>query len=199
MVDSAARVPLLKREEVPAEAQAAYDHVAETRGGGQLGNVFKALANSPGALENVAAVGEFVRGGVVQGERFGSSLRRGLQELVILTVAHEVRNVYEWTGHWRTVDGFAERLHLSPEVLQMIGKPELEQQPAPVGASVRFARLVARGQEVDEATITSLKETLGDAGLVDLTVNVTYYLLLSRLIDVLKVPLDGSVEPRPFE
>ena len=190
MVESAARVPLLEREEITAEAQAAYDHVAQTRGG-QMGNVFKALINSPGALETVAAIGEFVRD--------GSSLRRGLQELVILTVAHEVRSVYEWTLHWRVVDGFAERLHLSPEVLQMIGKPELEQQPDPVGASVRFARLVARGQEVNEATITSLKETLGDAGLVDLTVNVTYYLLLSRLVDALNIPLDGGVEPRPFE
>ncbi len=189
MGESAARVPLLEREDVTAEAQTAYDHVAETRGG-QMGNVFKALVNSPGALENVAAIGEFVRS--------GSTLRRGLQELVILTVAHEVRSVYEWTLHWRVVDGFAERLHLSPEVLNMIGKPELEQQPNPVGASARFARLVARGEEVDEATITALKETLGDAGLVDLTVCVTYYLLLSRLVDALKIPLDGGVEPRPF-
>ncbi len=188
-METAARVPLLERDQVTAEARVAYDHVAETRGG-QMGNVFKALVNSPGALENVAAIGEFVRD--------GSTLRRGLQELIILTVAQEVRSVYEWTLHWRVVDGFAERLHLTPEVLGMIGKPELEQQPAPVGASTRFARLVARGEEVDEATIAALKETLGDAGLVDLTVCVTYYLLLSRLVDALRIPLDGGVEPRPF-
>ena len=189
MGESAARVPLLEREEVSAEAQAAYDHVAQTRGG-QMGNIFKALVNSPGALEEVAAVGEFVRS--------GSTLRRGLQELVILTVAHEVRSVYEWTLHWRVVEGFAERLHITPEVMGMIGTAQLERQPDPVGAAVRYTRLVARGDEVDDTTVAALKSALGDAGLVELTVCVGYYLLLSRLIDALRVPLDGGVEPRPF-
>jgi len=165
--ESAARVPLLEREEVSAEAQAAYDHVAQTRGG-QMGNIFKALVNSPGALEQVAAVGEFVR------------------------------SVYEWTLHWRVVEGFAERLHITPEVMGMIGTAQLERQPDPVGAAVRYTRLVARGDEVDDTTVAALKSALGDAGLVELTVCVGYYLLLSRLVDALRVPLDGGVEPRPF-
>ena len=98
------RMPLVEREDVPIDARPAYEHVAQSRGG-RMANVFKALANSSGALEKVAAVGEFVR--------FQSTLEPRLRELVILTVAHKTRCVYEWTHHW-LLSGCAGRALPSP-------------------------------------------------------------------------------------
>jgi alkylhydroperoxidase family enzyme len=185
MAPPEAQVRLVERNEVPEAARAAYDHVAEARGG-TMGNVFKALANSPGALEKVAAVGEFIR--------FRSKLDDALRELVILTVAANTKCAYEWTHHQLV----AERLEIAPEVLRLAGTPAMEQQPDPIGSAVRYARMVANGEHADHDTMHKLRDALGDEGIVELTVAVGYYLLLSRFINTIHVPLENGVEARPF-
>jgi len=113
---------------------------------------------------------------------------------VILTVAHETRCVYEWTHHWE----IAQQLGIAPAVLSAVGTTQLGREPDPIGATARYARLVAHAEEVDDATFTTLKGTLGDAGMVELTVTIGYYGLLARVINTLQVPLEEGVEPRPF-
>lgn len=180
-----ARIPLVERDDVPPEYLEAYDHVGAARGGaGTMGNVFKALANSPLILEKVAAVGEVLR---------EVGLDRKLQEFTILTVAHETKCEYEWGGHYR----FAERaLKVPPEELQTIGTPAAEQLPAPLGPAMRFTRLVTHGEEVDDETIETLRSSLGNKGLMELTVTAGYYLLLSRMLMTFRVPVEQR-EPRP--
>lgn len=180
-----ARVPLLDRGRVPAEARAAYEHVAQSRGG-RMANVFKALANSPSALEKVAAVGEFVR--------YQAGMNDMLRELAILTTAYETRCVYEWTHHWP----IARKAGASAELLASIGTAKIEREPDPVGVVVRYAGMVARAEEVDDATVEALKSRLGASGLVDLTVTIGYYGMLGRLINALGVPLDEGVTVQPW-
>ena len=179
------RVPLVEREEVAPGARAAYDHVARSRGG-EMPNVFKALANSPAALERIAAVGEFIR--------FQSRLDPVLRELVILTVARETRCAYEWSHHWE----IAQRIGVAPALLAAVGTDGIETEPDPIGPAVRFARLVARAQAVDDGTFAAVETALGKAGVVELTVAVGYYGLLGRLLNTLDVPLEPGVSARPL-
>lgn len=183
-----ARVPLVARGDVPADELASYDHIATSRGRDpeEMPNVFRALANSGGALERVAGVGEFVR--------FGTDFDDQLRELVILTVAQENRCAYEWTHHFH----LAERLGLSAEVLGSIGTPAIEATEGIVGAATKYARLVARGEPVDDATVSALAAEFGSGGLVDLTVLVGHYASLARFINTMQVPLEEGTEARPF-
>lgn len=173
-----ARVKLVEREELSPEAQKLYDHVSEVRGGtGRQGNVFKALANNPYTLEKVAAVGEYIR---------ATRKDPALNELAICVTAAEANCAYELGAHRNA----ALRAGVEERLLDMLGTLELEKEPYPVGPIARFARLVARGDEVDDATFDLLKSKLGDEGIIDLLATVGYYLMLARFINTVRLPLD---------
>lgn len=186
MAPAEAQVPLVERDQVQPEARSAYDHVAEVRGN-TMGNVFKALANSPIGLEKVAAVGEFIRG--------HSVLDPVMRELVILTVAAQTRCAYEWTHHHHWIK---RNLSVTPDVLAVAGTPALEQQPDPLGSAIRYARIVAAGEHADHETMDTLKKALGEQGLVELTITIGYYLLLARFINTMHVPIEDGAKPVPF-
>ena len=175
-----ARVPLVEREEMPEAGRPIYDRVSGARG--HMGNVFKALANSSGSLDKVAAVGELVR--------FQTNFDDKLREAVILTVAREMKCGYEYTHHYR----IAEKLGFDPEVLPRIATPEGEAQPAPLGPVLRYARLVARNEPVPDDLFEELRGHLGNAMLTDLTVMVGYYGLLARVINTFQVPVEEGTE-----
>ena len=186
MPKSSARVPLVERETVPAADLPAYDHVAKSRGAGRMPNVFKALANNPTVMDRVAAVGEYMR--------FQSKLDPQLRELAILTTAQEIRCAYEWTAHYT----IAQKLGVPAITLGSVGTPQVESGSAPLGAELRFARLVARGESVDDATFDAVKNHLGNAGVLDLIGLIGYYGLLARMLNTLQVPLDEGVEAIAF-
>jgi len=186
MAKSNARVPLVEREAVPAADLLAYDHVAKSRGAGHMPNVFKALANNPAVMERVAAVGEYMR--------FQSKIDPQFRELAILTTAQEIRCVYEWTAHYT----IAQKLGVPAKLLSSVGTPQIENESAPLGPELRFARLVERGESVDDATFDTVKSHLGNAGVLDLIGLVGYYGLLARMLNTLQVPLDEGVEAIPF-
>ncbi len=175
------RVAPLTRAQFPADRIAVYDHIVETRKLGHVGSMFAMMGHSPGALQAVASVGEHVR--------FHSVLSNDLVEIVICTVSRIVGNRYEWCHH----------IHRVPDALRSaVGTREIEAQPAPIGPAVTYARLLAEGETVDDALLEEIRETLGDEGLVDLTVMVGYYQLLGTFCTVLNVPLDAGVEDAPF-
>jgi alkylhydroperoxidase family enzyme len=185
-----ARVPLVEPEDLANEEERAiYNHVAKARGGRQ-GTIFKVLANSPGALQRAAAIGEWMR---------ESTLKRSVQELAVLTTAHELHCQYEWNGHYGFAKRLGERIGYPAELLEVTGTRKAEEFAAPFGPVARFARLVARGDEVDDATFAATKDAVGgDRGIVELVVLVGYYALLARVVSTLHVPSEGPREPAPM-
>ena len=79
-----------------------------------------------------------------------------------------------------------------------MGTPAAEAEPAPVGPALRLCRLVASGEDVDDALVAGLRESLGDAGLVDLVVMIGYYQLLGSFCAVLGIEVEDSVARVPF-
>ncbi len=185
------RLPPIKRlsapkEDCPADYLDAWDEILRTRGFDVMPNVFALLANSPGALSVVTPVGAYVR--------FETKFDDVVRELVIMTVAQELRCEYEWKHHWRV----AERVGATPELWAKIGTPELEAEPAPVGRAVRYARLLTHNETVDDALVETLKESFGADGFVDLSIMVGYYGMLARFINTVGVPVEDSYNEITF-
>ena len=178
----AARVSSVTRDEFPADQVATFDHIMETRKLSFMADLFAMMGHSPGALKAVASVGEHVR--------FHSVLDEVLREMVICTVSQEVGNFYEWCHH----------IHRMPDDMrEAVGTPAAEELPAPRGPALRFSRLVANNEAVDDALVEEIRASLGDQGLVDLTVMVGYYQLIGTFCTTLQVPIeDGLVRP-PFK
>ena len=59
--------------------------------------------------------------------------------------------------------------------------------------------MVANNQKVDDALIEEIRDSLGDQGLVDLTVMVGYYQLIGTFCTTLHVPIEDSIERTPMK
>ena len=100
---------------------------------------------------------------------------------------------------WATSSSGTITSHKVPERFRsVVGTPAMEAEPAPVGPALRLARLVASGEDVDDALVSQLRAELGDAGLVDLVVMIGYYQLLGSFCAVLGIEVDESVAHVPF-
>ena len=165
-----------KVDDAAPAARAVFDHILTTRKLGFLPNMFAVMGRSPSALEAVAAVGEHVR--------FHSALDQDLREMVICEVSAILGNKYEWRHH----------IHKVPERLRpIVGNAAIEDEPAPTGPALRFARLLAAGETVPDELVDSLQVELGDEGLIDLTVMVGYYQLLATFCATLGVEVEDAV------
>jgi 4-carboxymuconolactone decarboxylase len=180
------RLERMEREDCPDEYLDAWDEILRTRGFDIMPNVFSLLANSPGAMSVVTPVGAYVR--------YETDFDDVLRELVIMTVAQELRCEYEWKHHWRV----AERAGATPELLAKIGTPELEAEAAPVGPAVKYARLLTHNETVDDDLIATLKDSFGIRGFVDLTIMAGYYGMLARFINTVQVPVEDSYNDITF-
>ena len=177
----AQRLPRAERRDLSPEQVPIWDHVVKTRKLDFMPNMFAVMGQSPEALRAVASVGEHVR--------WHSALDNDLREMVICTVSQAVGNVYEWDHH----------IHKVPERLRgIVGTLAAEDEPAPVGPALRLCRLVASGENVDDALVADLRERLGDAGLVDLIVMIGYYQLLGSFCAVLGIEVEERVAHVPF-
>lgn len=177
-----ARVTSVTRDQFPADRVEIYDHIMETRKLTFMADLFAKMAHSPGALQAVASVGEHVR--------FHSVIDEVLREMVICTVSQEVGNFYEWCHH----------IHRMPDDMRAaVGTSAAEELPAPKGPALRYARLVANNEIVDDALVEEIRKCLGDKGLVDLTVMVGYYQLIGTFCTTLNVPIEDGLDRPPFK
>jgi len=181
-----ARLKRVEREDCPAEYLADYDEVMRTRNMTEMPNVFALLANSPAAMSVVCPVGAHVR--------YGTDFNDVLRELVIMTVAQELRCTYEWAHHWVV----AVRVGADDALLKKIGTPAIEAEPGEIGLATKYARMLTRNEEIADDMVDALKETFGIAGFVDLTVMIGYYGLLARFINTVRIPVEPDLDFPPF-
>jgi len=169
-------------EEASGELRAVYDRIAGARGG-YVGNVFRALGASPATLDVVAEVGAHFR-------RTGR-LDPITKELLVLAIAAELRNEYEWAHHWRAVTG----LGVEPDAVlrHLEGSPD-----AGIAAVLAVARAVATRGLVDPADVASVQAHHGDEGLVEVVVMAGHYGLLAAVIEVFEVPLEPWADATPL-
>lgn len=181
-----ARVPYVSREDLSADKQPIYDHIAATRGGidgGEMPNSFRLLMNSPDAADAVGRLGEHVR--------LGSTLDAVIRETAILGVARALDSRYVW-GHHEPV---ARAVGVRPAVIEAIrsGRAPMGLPPKE-GVFVQAGKEFVRDGALSEHTFQAVEHLLGSQGVVELVVVIGYYVMLNAMLASLGVEPDAHLE-----
>ena len=176
-----ARVPYVSREELDSAGQSIYDRIREDRGVAEVGLQFRALLNSPEAAGYLTSLGASLR--------FQSAMPDDLKELAIILVAREWNSGIEWTGH----SVAAANAGISDDAIEGIrtGKAPgcLEGSQADIA---RFVQQMIREKDVSDDNFQPVHELLGDRGVVDLTMTVSYYTALALAQIALRPEMGGG-------
>ncbi|MGI9380078.1 MAG: carboxymuconolactone decarboxylase family protein [Methyloligellaceae bacterium] len=154
---------------------------------GGLRGPFNPLLYTP-EIGNVSqALGEKIR--------FRSSLSDAVREIAILTVAAYWRADYEWFAHAK----IARNIGVNEQILSTIKDQRaipLEGDDAVLGKTQKFILELLERQRVSDETFDSAKESVGEAGVVELVLLFGYYTLISATLNTFEIPLpEGEVSP----
>ena len=170
------RIPAVTREQIALEDRPYYDEIVGSRGA--VRGPYPVLLHSPKLAARVAATGAYVR--------FEADLPDGLQEVVILATAAEVKAHYEFSAH----ASLAREAGVSEETIAAIAGGT-----APAGLSeeeqllVRYAQELLRNHKVGDSTFNAVKGRYGVRGTVELTVLIGHYLLVAQVLAAFDVVL----------
>ncbi len=148
-------------------------------------NIFKMLSWSPPALDG------FVRMG--SGLLYKGCLDPVLREIVIVRVGHLCGSEYEVRQHEHTLRA----LGAHPDVVAAIpaGADAVtsadDSLHAATGRALELADLMVSGQECAEVA-QALRDALDERALVELTVTIGYYLMVSRVLTTLDVDIEDE-------
>jgi 4-carboxymuconolactone decarboxylase len=171
----------MARESLDAEGQVIYDQIRQDRNSPEVGLQFQALLNSPKAAGYLTSMGAQLR--------FQSAIPENLKELAIILVAREWNSDIEWTGH----AVLAARAGISSHTIEAIRTGK-----APEGLQVdevviaRYVHQVIRDKEITDDAFEAAHQLLGDRGVTDLTLTVSYYTALAIAQIALKPEMGGG-------
>lgn len=180
--DSRSRIPLIKREDVPADRLPEYDR--------HIGPDMDSLAGlqGPGGLR-------------LHGSRdadVGNDLGGRLKELIRLVVSREMNQAFEWTVH----EPVGLREGLDPAIIDIVRHDKaLDGVPEKEAALIQLGREMFRDHKVSSATHARALAALGEHDLIDACVLMGDYAETAILLTVNDVRLPFSVPsllpPRP--
>lgn len=175
------RIPVVDPEHLDDAQQRVFDSIAGSRG--RVAGPFAVLLQRPELADRVQQLGALVR--------YGSAMPARLSELAILVTSRAWSCQFEWYAH----EKHAIDAGVPEPIIDAVRYGRRPDQMEPDEAAVRdyVAELLERHVVSDGVYATTL-ETLGVAGIVDLTVLVGYYTLLAMTLNAHQVgPPDGSV------
>ena len=177
------RLTQVTRDELPPEAQAAWDRIVGTRGG--VRGPFQVLINVPQLAERVADLGTYLR--------FEGQLAGADRELAVLTVAREMGSRFEWVGHER----IAREEGVRPEAIEIVrtkGSPQgLTEREQLV---VDVVQSLAREHRIPDELFARARDAFGQARLVELVGLAGYYTMTAYALVGFEV--EPAAGERPF-
>jgi 4-carboxymuconolactone decarboxylase len=179
------RIPPEKMTE--AQKKAAAELAAGPRG--ELRGPFIALLRSPGLLDPVQKVGEYLR--------FNCPLDRRVTELATLIAARFWTQQYEWQAHRE----HAMKAGLDPAIADAIAegrRPTGMKQDEEIVYELLTETL--HNRSVSDATYARAVAKFGEAGVVDLVGLAGYYLMLAMVMNMARTALPAGKSPQltPF-
>jgi 4-carboxymuconolactone decarboxylase len=148
---------------------------------------FIALLRSPELLDRLQRVGEYLR--------FDNSVAQRLIELAILITARHVTNQFEWALH----HPLALTAGVARSTLDAVEARKRPEAMAEDEAVVHdFVVELLRTSAVSDATYARAVQTFGEAGVVDLTATVGYFVSVCLVMNVAGTPAPAS-EVRPLK
>ncbi|MGH7934447.1 MAG: carboxymuconolactone decarboxylase family protein [Candidatus Binataceae bacterium] len=173
-----ARLPYLKREDLPEADREIYDQFEKERGT-TPGHIHRTIANAPNLLRRFLGMANELRN--------GTRLDPQLRELALLTVGRLTGAEYEFVHHWN----LALRIGIAHEKLEHLADFE----NAPVfddheRAVMRYAAETTANVKVSEKTFEALRGFLENRRIMELAMNVAFYNAVARIIVPLGVELE---------
>lgn len=176
-----ARVPYLRREDLPPEQQHLHDSITAPRAG-SLARVFAAFLNAPDLAARIGEVGAYAR--------FHSVLPDYAREIAILTTARELGCQYEFTHHVP----IAQKAGVRDFVIDCIKNRTSRGMLPKEQVYADYARQVLNNQ-VNEPTFAAMEHLIGRQGAVETTMIIGYYAMLAHTMLALGVELEDGIEP----
>lgn len=170
-----ARVRLNETRDVAEDHRWLFERM-EKRGG--LLNIFRALGHSPEALRRFMKFGSYF---LEEGK-----LDPKLRELAILRVGMDCRAPYEFSQHI----AFGRRTGLSDAQIRGVGNPHQGLYEAREMAVLAFAGELTVDARVSRATFDAVAAFLNEEEVVELTMVIGYYNMVSRALNALEVDID---------
>ncbi len=166
----------------PAQRDVARE-IAAGRRGAVYGPFVPAL-RSPELTRRLQAVGEYLR--------YDNSLEPRLREMVILVIAREWTQDFEWDVH---APG-ALAAGLSPEIVAAIADGRRPDGMREDEAAIwDFVAELLRARGVSDATYARVSGVVGEQGVIDLVGTVGYYSTLAMIMNVARTPLPDERAP----
>ena len=144
-------------------------------------NLYRALGNHPALA---AAWTEFANA-----IRHDSRTPRALRELMILRTAQIARSEYEWAHHL----GMARKAAVGePKIAALAGWRASKEFDARERAALALTEAVMACKVTDEVH-AEVKRHFSDEEFVELSLTAGFYAMVSRMLDAMRVELDGDV------
>ncbi len=124
--------------------------------------------------------------------RFNQSMPRKLNEMAIIITARYWTAQYEWYAHKRA----ALQAGLNPAIVEAIQTGKRPSGMAKDEAAVyAFCTEVLNTKHVSDATFQTAKDAVGEKGIVDLMGVMSWYQMVSMLLNVDRYPLPDGAQP----
>ncbi|HEX2171949.1 MAG TPA: carboxymuconolactone decarboxylase family protein [Dehalococcoidia bacterium] len=177
-----ARLPDIRREDLDAQGQAAYDQIAGSRG--SVRGPFALLLHHPALAERVAAVGEQLR--------FRSVLPGADRELAILAAGREVEALFEWAAH----EPLGLQEGTRPEAIEVLRNHGSTADLTPREALIiDTVRALYGDHRISDDLYARLEREFGRQALVELIVLAGYYGMIGHVLNAFEAELPAGVTP----
>jgi 4-carboxymuconolactone decarboxylase len=150
-----------------------------------LAGPFIPLLRSPDLMTRLQLVGEYLR--------FDSGLPAHLRELVILLVARQWSQDFEWGHHVP----LARAAGLDERAIAAIGEGQEIAGPDDVRAVWLFVSELVGRHEVTDSTFDAAMRAVGDTGVVEMIATVGYYTTLAMTMNAARTPVPDDYERLP--
>ena len=146
----------------------------------------KALVNSPKAARAFSGLGGFIR--------YGSELDPRLRELAILQVGWLARSPYEWSHHVKIGHDFGVTdADIQAMIDDTAGKPAA--LDALTLSVLKGAREITNDGGMSGPTFATLQTALGNEQVVDLTITISFYCAVVRVLATLQIDVEPAYMP----
>ena len=177
-----ARLPYLKRDEVPEDDRKFFD-LTVTKPDAPGSRLFGVLAHAPNLMRRFGAFGNEILN--------KTQLDTNLRELAISMVGFLSASNYEFTYHWN----LSLQVGIRREQLEKLG----EWETSPVfndheRAVLRYAVEATRNVRVSDATFDGLRSFLDHRRILELVESVAFYNAVVRILEPMQIEVEPGVK-----
>jgi 4-carboxymuconolactone decarboxylase len=150
----------------------------------ELTGPFIPLLRSPEYMSRLQRVGEYLR--------FNTKLGSNISEFIILLVARQWTQQYEWYSH----QSLALKAGIKPETIKAISESRRPLEMTPDETMVyEFVGELRTRQSVSDPVYSQIVNRFGEQGVIDIAGLCGYYTLLGMLMNTTRTPMPPGVQP----